>query len=231
MVGNQHFRELSDFPPALLYDALSAALDFIVRGHAKDAGMAWFTINANYLPPAGASVVHPHLQILGSPQPGTHHRLLLEASREYYLKNGTCYWLDLADAERADGARSIAEVGKSHWLTAFSPVGVNEVNAIWTEREHFLQWTEDDVKAMAEGLSGMLRAYHDLGCSTFNFSCFSGALGASSPEFRCVLRLINRQNLMPHHRTDDYYFQKLLRNEIILRRPEALAEQFRKYLD
>jgi galactose-1-phosphate uridylyltransferase len=193
--------------------------------------MAWFTINANYLPPAGASVVHPHLQVLGSPRPGTHHQLLIEASRDHHSKHGTCYWLDLVDTEWAEGARSIAAVGDSRWLTAFSPVGVNEVNAVWTHREHFLQWTEDDVKAMAEGLSGMLRAYHELGCSTFNFSCFSGALGASTPGFRCMLRLVSRQNLMPHHRTDDYYFQKLLRNEIIVRRPEVLAERFRKYLD
>jgi UDPglucose--hexose-1-phosphate uridylyltransferase len=230
MVGNQHFRDLNDFPPALLYDALSASLDFIVKCNAANPEIAYFTINANYLPPAGASVVHPHLQILGSPLPGTHHRHLLELSREHFDKNGSCYWMDLMETESAEGLRTIGNLGGSRWLTAFSPVGVNEVNAIWTEREHFLQWTEQDIRSMAEGMSRILRAYHDLGCSTFNFSCFSGPLGRSTPEFRCMMRLINRQNMMPHHRTDDYYFQKLLRNEIIVRRPEALATLFRGYL-
>ncbi len=229
MVGSQHYRELNDFTPALLYDALSASIDFIVRCHAANPEMAYFTINANYLPPAGASVVHPHLQVLGSPRPGTHHQGLLDASRAYHSHNGSCYWQDLTETEWMEGQRNIGVIGNSRWLTAFSPVGVNEVNAVWTEREHFLQWTEDDIRGMAEGLSGILRGYQDLGCSTFNFSCFSGPLGERTPEFRCMLRLINRQNLMPHHRTDDYYFQKLLRNEIIVRRPEALAELFRKY--
>lgn len=229
MVGDLHYRELKDFPPSLLYDALSASLDFIVRCHAANPEMAFFTINANYLPPAGASVVHPHLQVLGSPRPGTHHRMLLEASRDYTVKNGGNYWLDLVDAEWTEGLRNIATVGDSRWITAFSPVGVHEVNAIWTRREHFLQWAEDDLRAMAEGLSGILRGCHEMGYSTFNFSCFSGPLGGSTPEFRCMLRFVNRQNLMPHHRTDDYYFQKLLRNEIIVRRPEVLAELFRPH--
>jgi UDPglucose--hexose-1-phosphate uridylyltransferase len=229
MVGNQHYRDLNDFPPALLYDAVSASLDFITKCHAANPEIAYFTINANYLPPAGASVVHPHLQVLGSPLPGTHHGLLLELSRDHFEKNGSCYWLDLIEAESTEGLRTIGSLAGSRWMTAFSPVGVNEVNAIWAERENFLQWTEEDIRCMAEGMSRILRAYHELGCSTFNFSCFSGPLGRSAPEFRCMMRLINRQNLMPHHRTDDYYFQKLLRNEIIVRRPEALATLFRSY--
>lgn len=229
MVGNQHFRDLNDFPPSLLYDALSTSIDFISKCNAANPEISYFTINANYLPPAGASVVHPHLQILGSPLPGTHHQLLLEKSSGYFSENGSCYWLDLIETEWAEGSRNFGNLGSSRWMTAFSPMGVNEVNAVWTERENFLQWTEEDIRCMAEGMSRTLKACHDLGCSTFNFSCFSGPLGQSTPEFRCMMRLINRQNLMPHHRTDDYYFQKLLRNEIIVRRPESLATLFRGY--
>jgi hypothetical protein len=76
---------------------------------------------------------------------------------------------------------------------------------------------------MAEGVHRTLLAYHDLKFSTFNFSCFSGPLGEAAPEFRCFLRLINRQNMYPNHRTDDYYLQKLLKNEIIIYPPEELA--------
>lgn len=227
-VGNAHYRELKDFPPSLLYDALSASLDFIRRCHAVNPETAFFTINANYLPPAGASVVHPHLQILGSPQPGTHHRSLLDACRDYTGRYGSNYWLDLVDTEWEEGLRNIAVIGESRWLASYAPLGVHEVIAVWPHRENFLQWTEDDVRAMADGLSGILRGCHEMGCSTFNLSCFSGPLDRSTPEFRCMMRFINRQNFMPHHRTDDYYFQKLLRNEIIVRRPEVLAELFRR---
>lgn len=229
MLGSRHFRTLDDFPPLLLEDAFGAALEFIRRCYEEDPKAEYFTINANYLFPAGASVLHPHLQILGSPHPGTHHRLLLEKSREYYRAEGSCYWTDLVQAEESSGQRFIGRVGASAWLTAFSPIGANEINAIWTGRSDFLEWGEEDVRGMAEGLSRVLRSYHEMHYSTFNLSCFSGPLNAGSQEFRCMLRVINRQNVVPHYRTDDFYFQKLLKNEIIITRPEQLAKRVRKY--
>jgi UDPglucose--hexose-1-phosphate uridylyltransferase len=222
MLDDEHFRTLDNFPAELLGDALGVALDFIGRCHQVDPRALYFTINANYLFPAGASVLHPHLQVLGGPHPGTHHRLLLERSQHYLLETGSCYWSDLASAEE-NGPRFLGKLGSSRWLTAFSPMGANEVNGVWPTASHFLEWGDEDIRTMAEGLSRILQAYHALNFSTFNFSCFSGPLDRTSPEFRCLVRLINRQNAAPHYRTDDFYFQKLLRNEIIIRRPEHLA--------
>jgi UDPglucose--hexose-1-phosphate uridylyltransferase len=229
MVGNRHFRLLNDFPTELLQEALTVSLEFIRRCHRADPHMLYFTINANYLFPAGASAFHPHLQILGSPFPGTHQQLLLERSQAYYEEKHSCYWLDLIETEEQLGQRTLGELQGSRWLTAFSPVGSNEVNAVWPGSSHFLEWGEEELDGMAEGLSGIFHGYYDLGLSTFNFSCFSGPLDRTSPEFRCMLRIINRQNVSPHYRTDDYYFQKLLKNEIIIRRPEKLAEFLRDY--
>jgi UDPglucose--hexose-1-phosphate uridylyltransferase len=229
MVGNRHFRALNDFPAGLLQEALTVSLDFIRRCHRADPHMRYFTINANYLFPAGASAFHPHLQILGSPFPGAHQLLLLERSRAYHEQKKSCYWEDLIAAEERSGQRTIGELHGSRWFTAFSPVGSNEVNAVWPATSHFLEWGEAELRGMAEGLSRTFRGYFDLGLSTFNFSCFSGPLHRHSPEFRCMLRVINRQNVTAHYRTDDYYFQKLLRNEIIIRRPEQLAEFLRSY--
>ena len=229
MVGNKHFRPLGDFPTELLREALTVSLEFIRRCHRADPDILYFTINANYLFPAGASAFHPHLQILGSPVPGAHERMLLEKSRAYYEQEGSCYWLDLVETERQLGERLIGGLEGSRWFTAFSPVGSNEVNAVWPGTRHLLEWGEAELRGMAEGLSRTLRGYFDLGLSTFNFSCFSGPLNRASPEFRCMLRIINRQNVTPHYRTDDYYFQKLLKNEIIIRRPEQLAAFLRSY--
>ncbi|MFW6178830.1 MAG: hypothetical protein ACOC43_10775, partial [Desulfohalobiaceae bacterium] len=57
---------------------------------------------------------------------------------------------------------------------------------------------------------------------------FSAPLGQDSPHFCCMMRLVNRQNVHAHHRTDDYFFQKLLQNELILNRPEDLAQWMQK---
>ncbi len=45
-----------------------------------------------------------------------------------------------------------------------------------------------------------------------------------APEMACFMRLVDRQNVTPHHRTDDYFFQKLLKNELIVNPPEKLAQ-------
>ncbi|SPF39391.1 conserved hypothetical protein [Syntrophobacter sp. SbD1] len=228
MVGQKHGRTLDDFPSSLLFDAFSICLEFIRRCFEVDREARYFTINANFMPPAGGSIVHPHLQIIGSPLPSTPHRLLLEKSLAYYRDNGSCYWLDLIETERESGQRWLGEIGPGRWFTAFSPIGVNEVNAVWPHKSHFLQWDDEDIRTMAEGIRRALLTYHELKFSTFNFSCFSGPLEEAAPEFRCFLRLINRQNMNLHYRTDDYYFQKLLKNEIIVYPPEHLASLIRK---
>jgi len=229
MLGNKHFRSLNDFPAALLRAALSVSMKFIRRCHEADREVKYFTINANYLLPAGSSVFHPHLQILGSPFPGSHERLLHKLSLDYHREHDSCYWRDLAAAEKQTGKRWLGEIGKSSWFTAYSPMGANEVNAVWHKAHHFLEWDETDVDAMAEGLSRVLTAYHAMNCSTFNFSCFCAPTYGNHPELRCFLRLVNRQNMTPNYRTDDFYFQKLLKNEVITQLPERLATFIRPY--
>ncbi len=228
MVGQKHGRSLDDFPSSLLFDAFSVSLEFIRRCFESDPDAQFFTINANFMPPAGSSIMHPHFQIIGSPFPMTHHRLLLERSLAYHRDTGSCYWLDLVETERESGQRWLGEIASSRWFTAFSPIGSNEVNAVWPHASHFLEWGDEDIQTMAEGVRRVLLTYHDLKFSTYNFSCFSGPLGKAAPEFRCFLRLINRQNMHLHYRTDDFYLQKLLKNEIVVYPPEHLASLIRK---
>lgn len=229
MMGERHFRLLDNIPASLLEDALTASIEYFTACHRHNPSIRYFTINANFLLPSGASAMHPHLQLLGSPFPGVHHQLILEKSLAYYETNNSCYWTDLVKEEEARGERWITRMHDSAWFTAYSPIGVHEVNAVWTNRSHFLEWGPDEIHQMADGIARALRAYHAMRFSTYNFSCFSGPVDRPSPEFRCLLRLINRQNAMLHHRTDDYFFQKLLKNEIIIQPPEKLAAFLRGY--
>jgi UDPglucose--hexose-1-phosphate uridylyltransferase len=230
MLGNRHCRDLNDFPATMLKDAIAVSLEFMRRCHKSDSSAVHFTINANYLFPAGSSVLHPHLQVLGAPFPGTQERLLLDKSQHYFEEQGSSYWMDLAGTEKRLQERWLGELEGSCWFTAYAPLGVNEVNAITPNARHFLEWSDAEINGLAEGIAGTLRAYFGLGFSTFNFSCFSAPINSQGSEFCCFLRLINRQNVVPHYRTDDFFFQKLLGNSIIIYTPEHLAsvikEQF-----
>ncbi|MFP4391762.1 MAG: hypothetical protein ACLFOA_00425 [Desulfohalobiaceae bacterium] len=227
-LGDKHLRKLDDLPPELLADGFQVALDFLRKCYAYDPSMRYATMNANYLFPAGASLVHPHFQILNSPTPSTQHQLLLDKSQEYLQNNQSCYWEDLLQEEKRLGKRWIGQIGNSYWLTAFAPIGYNEIQVVWPRKQSFLQWDEQDTQDLAQGLSHVLQVWHSMRLSTFNFSCFSAPLGQDSPHFCCMMRLVNRQNVHAHHRTDDYFFQKLLQNELILNRPEDLAQWMQK---
>lgn len=230
MLGEAHYRSLDNFPKDLLEDAFNLALEFIRKVWEKDTKMVFSTVNANYLPPAGSSVFHPHIQILIAPVPSTHHERIMEASRRYYEKNGTSYWKDLVEVEYRSGERYITEIGGSHWIMAFSPMGANEVLGIFPEKGNLIEWGKDEARALSEGVSLVLKFYQEIGFSTFNFSLFGSPLGDNSPFYGAFIRLVCRQNFVPHYRADDYYLQKLMENEIMAIPPEELAKTFREML-
>ncbi|MDA8171787.1 MAG: hypothetical protein M0Z48_08185 [Nitrospiraceae bacterium] len=63
-LSSAHFLKLSEFTSEMLADGFKAAQQFLIAVRNKDASVAFATVNANYLLPAGASLVHPHLQML-----------------------------------------------------------------------------------------------------------------------------------------------------------------------
>jgi len=97
-------------------------------------------------------------------------------------------------------------------------------------KRNFLEMDAKDLEGLAQGLSRVLKAYDSMGISTFNFSVFSGPLHERDDAFCCFLRIVSRQNVYENYRTDDYFLQKMLQNELILTLPEILAATVRKFL-
>jgi hypothetical protein len=62
---------------------------------------------------------------------------------------------------------------------------------------------------------------------SFNFSLYS-TKGGETVGFRCLFRIVNRQNFYPNYRNDDYFLQKLLGTDLILNLPEDLAREAKK---
>ncbi|HOV84994.1 MAG TPA: hypothetical protein PLM79_01430 [Syntrophobacteraceae bacterium] len=228
-VGAGHHLPLEDFSPALVREAFLATREFVEHLCRSEEAVPFLTLNGNHLGPAGASIVHPHFQVLGSDVPFTHLEELLALGAAYREKHGTSYWVDLAEKERELGLRFIACTGAVDWIAAFSPQGTNEVLGIFPGKKHFSEMERQDLCDLARGLSAVLRGYASLGISTFNFTLYSGPPDAGDDSFRCFLRVISRQNFYENYRTDDYFLQKLLRNELILTTPENLASSLRKY--
>ena len=221
-----HFLKLSEFSPKLIADGFLAAQQFNRLASEKDPVVAYTAVTANYLFPAGASLVHPHLQMIVTPLPYTYQARMLAASNRWHKTNGTSYFIDLIDEEE-NGPRYIGKSGAWHWLTPFSPLGNNEVMAIHEEYSDLDDLSPDDVRNLAAGISMVLSHYETLEHLSYNYALYTVKRKADSGGFRAILKIITRQNLYPNYRNDDYFLQKLLQSELIITPPEELAEQLR----
>ncbi len=229
-LGKKHFRKLNELSPDILADGLKLAREFLLSSYNKDPRYIYPTINANFMFPAGASATHPHFQIMNFFIPSTYHGLLLECSKKYFEETGTCYFEELVKVEK-HSKRWIRDLGRGVWIAAYSPMGRNEVQVIWPSIQNISQLTEHDLEDLATGLSDLFAFSHEQKISTYNFSLFSGPLDRDTPYFSCIMKIVNRQNVVPHHRTDDYFFQKLLKNELSALPPEELSRLIREFIE
>ena len=229
-LSRAHFLKLSEFTPALLENGFQAAIKFLRLLYSHDPSSALYaTINANYLLPAGASLVHPHLQMLVTPVAYSYQARLIDAGRHYFEKNGSSYFSDLCNQEKEAGVRYITQKGGWHWMTAFSPMGMNEVMAVHETKHDIGLLSETDIRDLAFGISRVLAWYESLGHLSFNYSLFSVRKSLEEEGFCCLLKMVTRQNLYPGYRNDDYFLQKMLQSELIFTTPEELALQLRGY--
>jgi len=167
--------------------------------------------------------------MLVTPEPLTHHEKLIEAGEQFYRKHGTPYFLNLISEERELNVRYVAQKGRWHWIAAFSPIGMNEIMAIHEDTSDFGSLTEKDLADLACGISRVLQMYESLGYLSFNYSLMSVRSPQLRDSYRCLTRIINRQNLYLNYRNADYFLQKLLDSDFIINTPEDLAKSLRQY--
>lgn len=230
-ISHAHYLDLDAFTPELLSDGFAAIHRYVCAVYAHDHEANDVSVNANYLFPAGASLMHPHFQVIVSAEPYSHQARLLQACRRYAATEGNPYHLDLVREERRIGERYIAQTGAWHWLAAYSPMGSNEILGVHEEAGDFSRLEPSDLQALANGVSGVLRTYARLGYMSFNFSLYARRNPDPADGFNCLIRCITRQNPYPNYRTDDFFMQKGLQAELILKLPEVLAAEVRTELE
>jgi UDPglucose--hexose-1-phosphate uridylyltransferase len=244
----RHFLRPTDFSPDLLEEGLGAAVDFAGRAERNYAGLEHLELCCNHMLPAGASMVHAHFQVFGGPAVPWLVRMGWERSAEFKAAHGVSYWDTLVSEERERGERLIAERDGVAWLAPFAPTGNREVIAVVPAAARISALDDEQVAALASGMSAVLAWYERAGLSAFNFTLYGGRLsesgatgsasGGSGPTgsgqgpsdavtHPVVLRVIARSAFKPDYRTDDYFLQKQLGGELVFETPEAIAATLR----
>jgi galactose-1-phosphate uridylyltransferase len=174
--GSRHYIPLTGFEAGHLAEVFGFALDFFRRVEAAGHPEAvYHLINWNYMPPAGSTLIHPHLQVFSTSSAPNLLRWELEASGSYGEREGSNYWDDLVAAERESGERYLGAIGRTHWLTAYAPMGVaGDVLAVVEKTRCTLDLTDGDLLDLASGLIKVMREYDKMGIYSFNLNFFTG---------------------------------------------------------
>ena len=184
----QHYIPMTDFTANLIADAFGFALAFFKR--VADAGhpeAVYHLVNWNYMPPAGSSLIHPHLQVFSTSSAPNLMREELRASEAYSKNQDSNFWDDLIQVERKSGQRYLGKNGRTHWMTSFAPMGVaGDVLAIVEDVCCTMGLDDQDLLDLATGISKVIAEYDKMGIYSFNMNFFTGAAADDHYRFHLV---------------------------------------------
>lgn len=227
VLTKDHYVGLPDFQPRILADGLKNALRYFEKVRELEPKMRYASINWNHMPPAGASIAHPHLQLFLDERPTSKLGELISKSGAYWRRSGGSFWADLAEKEREIGERFVREAGGSVWLTSYAPQGNNEVLGVVLGRSSIIELGGSEVEALALGVAKILEGYGRIGVESFNMAVFSGPLGLKLTHFSLNLKLISRPGLNPYYTSDCGFMEKLHEEPVVETLPEAVAKELK----
>jgi UDPglucose--hexose-1-phosphate uridylyltransferase len=226
LFSDDHFIPLDGFTPELISDAFLACQDFFQRVASRNSEVAYFSINWNYMPPAGSSLIHPHLQPIAGETPTNTQNELIRASHEYVTQHITHYWRDLVEKEKDVGERYLGKMGRVVWIAPFVPTGLYpDTMAVFWDCPDLRKLGEQDLFDFSCGLVKVFGFYHSLGIYSFNLSLFSGPAGDSTVWVHS--RITPRSCPRPIGNSDITYFGMLHKEPISVMKPEDMASRLR----
>jgi UDPglucose--hexose-1-phosphate uridylyltransferase len=232
VVSRAHFVPMDRVPARIVADSLKLARDFIALvAPTLGERPAYGIVTWNYMPPAGASQVHPHMQVIVTDTPGNALRRELEAEALFAMHYGKPYAEALAEAERG-AERWLAEQGGVAWWVPYCPMGMlGDAQGLFLDHGTLTECSDEGIDAFAAVLVRLLAAYARLGFWSFNLSLLPDCQGEGSRRHRLTARLLPRFYLNPQlHNSDVAYLQLLLAEKFAMIYPEAHAAELRAML-
>lgn len=187
-MGGRHYIPMTEISADRIVNSFSLAFEFFQRVEAVHHPEAkYHLINWNYMPPAGSSLIHPHLQVFSTSSAPNLMREELEAAQAYLDANQTNYWEDLIAQEKTDNQRYLGTIGRTHWMTSYAPMGVaGDVLAVVSGVRSTLELTMADIQNLADGLTRLMAGYDRMGIYSFNMNFFTGTVDDEAARFHLI---------------------------------------------
>jgi UDPglucose--hexose-1-phosphate uridylyltransferase len=181
------------------------------------------SINWNFLPSAGASLVHPHMQGLSDSHPSRIVDIYLAASEQYRKKYGRNYWDAVREQEQSSDRYLFGD--EIPWSAHAVPVGEREVWGMLPISTP--DGMESYTDLMARGILEILSLYRKLGTNAFNMSIFFDKNG-NDHGYRAFCSMISRINPNPSSTSDSAFMERLHLEPVIMTLPEDLGKFYKK---
>ena len=200
-----------------LIDALHGISDAL-----RPAG-GYTSINWNFLPSAGASLAHPHMQGLADRMPTHMVFRYIAACNEYYAQHGRNYWDAVREEELASERYLFGD--EIVWSAHAVPLGEREVRGMLPIAT--LAEFDAYIDLLARGVLENLAVFRDLGTYAFNLAlCFDKV--KKEDGIRAFCSMIARINPNPLCTSDSAFMERMHLEPIIMTQPEDLGRYYRK---
>ena len=148
----------------------------------KDPRFAYVLVFKNHGEAAGASLEHPHSQLIATPIIPIMVREELDGAADYYQRKERCVWCDILRQERRGPGRLIAERGGFVALAPYAPRFPCETWIIPARHRAAFEESEiDELRGLADLLGDFLRRMNRvLGQPAYNFVLHTAPL--AEPE-------------------------------------------------
>jgi UDPglucose--hexose-1-phosphate uridylyltransferase len=185
--------------PSWAVEQASGETLFLARSRLRDLArdarfrqLMWFR---NVGSGAGASLAHPHSQIVATPVIPSLHRRMVDRCRRHFEATERELFDDLLDYDHESGVRWLAA---DHGVVALCPWAPRTAFEVWivprTRAASFLDANDETVAAVARLMNRVLAAMSEaLESPPYNVSLFTAPLrGAAVAGFRWHLRIMPR---------------------------------------
>jgi galactose-1-phosphate uridylyltransferase len=227
IISKEHFVHITEInEKAYVIQGIRALIEVLKEIVKRDKKVRYMSINCNYMPMSGSSILHPHIQAIAGEVGTNYHRLILEKSASFFRKHGKNYWEILREKESEVCERFIGTIGDTFWYAPFAPKGSIDVGFIFG-KSSILELEEDDLKSFDYGFRRVLYYMSSENIQGYNMSIFS-SISREDSSFRVNGRILARRFLQPSWASDTNYFSTLHMENPSYFLPEEVAQGIRE---
>jgi len=226
VISEDHFLLIREFTADMIRDAISCCVEFLKDVSASQPEAVYQSINWNYLPLAGSSIVHPHLQITASTSPTNYYTDVYTNWEKSGRSSVQALFNELVEEEKERQVRFLDENGMFSWLLAFAPMGVFDVMGIPGQMIEPADLRGSVLDDLVDGIMKSINFIDSVRLYSFNMSIY---FQTGSDSFYPHVRICPRASIPPLDTSEINYMKMLHSEPMSPMVPEVIAGKLKEF--